>query len=285
MRILVTGATGKVGCRFVPRLLAKGHTVRVLVRDEMRSASLAKRGAQVVVGDLNRADTLPAAVKDVEAIAHLGAYFRTLNDDEGIVKTNHAGTLALANAALKADVKRFVFVSTGMVYGSSNEHPAREEDPRPIEKLRAYPASKAMAENDLLVLYRDRGLDVRILRLGFAYGDGDPHLEQVIPLFKTWNSHPASRLHLVHHLDVAQALLLLLRVDGLNGQAFNVADDAPISRYEIARLFGQDQVFEPSPGPLSTPFEYVMDTAKLRERSGFRPLVPSYYVARDLDVL
>jgi nucleoside-diphosphate-sugar epimerase len=286
MRILVTGATGKVGSRFVPRLMAKGHTVRILVRDEAKSERLATLGAQVVVGDLSRADTLPAAVEDIDALAHLGAYFRTLNDDEGILKTNHIGTVALANAALDAGAKRFILVSTGLVYGSNNQHPAREDDPRPIDQLRAYPASKVAAEDDLLVLHKHTGFDIRILRLGFVYGDGDPHLEEAIPLFKAWKSHPASRLHLVHHLDVAQALFLLLQMDGLDGQVFNVADDAPISHYEVAKLYGQeDQTFESSPVPLVTPFNSVMDTTKLRGRTGFRPLVPSYYVARDLGLL
>ncbi len=74
MRILVTGATGKVGSRFVPRLLAKGHTVRILVRDEAKSERLAALGAHVAVGDLNDADTLPPAVQDIDAVMHLGAF-------------------------------------------------------------------------------------------------------------------------------------------------------------------------------------------------------------------
>lgn len=286
MRVLVTGATGKVGSRFVPRLLAKGHEARILTRDSAKAERLAKLGAVTALGDLNDARTLTAAVDGVEAVAHIAAYFRAANDDDGIIRTNHAGTVALANAALDAGVKRFVFVSTGMVYGSHNQHPAREDDPRDTAGLRAYPASKVAAENDLLKLAKETGFDVRILRLGFVYGDGDLHLEEAIPLFKTLKSHPGSRLHLVHHLDVAQALFTMVQADGLQGEAFNVADDAPISSYEIASLFGrQAEVFEAPPGPLVTPFEYVMDTAKLRNRTGFRPLVPSYYVARDLGLL
>jgi nucleoside-diphosphate-sugar epimerase len=285
VKILVTGATGKVGSRFVPRLLAKGHTVRLLVRDENRAADLAKLGAQIVVGDLNDERTLPAAVQDIQAVAHIGAFFRT-PDDQAVWRTNHLGSVVLAKAAFQAHVGRFVYVSTGQVYGVGNQHPAREDDSRPAEGLRAYPASKIAAENDLLAFSRDNGFDVRILRLGFVYGDGDPHLAEIVSLFKSSHRHPASRLHMVHHLDVAQALLLLLQNDGLDGQAFNVADDAPVSCYEIARLVGREtEVFDSEPGPLADPFQGVMDISKLRDRTNFRPLVPSLNTARDLGIL
>jgi len=90
----------------------------------------------------------------------------------------------------------------------------------------------------------------------------------------------------VHHLDIAQALVLLLHTDGLNGEIFNIADDAPITLYELADSFGQAaDTFDPAEGPLNDPFEGIMDISKLRNKTGFRPLVPSYYVARDLDIL
>jgi len=58
------------------------------------------------------------------AFLHLAALFRTFTDDEGIIKTNHAGTVALANAAIAAGVKRFIFASTSNVYSSGYQHPA-----------------------------------------------------------------------------------------------------------------------------------------------------------------
>jgi nucleoside-diphosphate-sugar epimerase len=91
---------------------------------------------------------------------------------------------------------------------------------------------------------------------------------------------------MVHHLDVAQALTSLLHTDGLNGEIFNVCDDAPISLYELADSVGKvAEAFEAVEEPLIDPFEGIMDISKLRSRTGFRPLVPSYYVARDLDIL
>lgn len=61
MLTLVTGATGQVGRRFVPRLLrsaAPGDEVRVLVRDAARGERFTELGAQVVVGDLRDVEVL-----------------------------------------------------------------------------------------------------------------------------------------------------------------------------------------------------------------------------------
>ncbi|ACU03111.1 NAD-dependent epimerase/dehydratase family protein [Pedobacter heparinus] len=277
MKILVTGATGKVGSRFVPRLIAKGYDVTILVRDAAKTLP----GAKVVVGDLYDANTLPPAVAGMDAVIHLAALFRTFTDNEGIVKTNHTGTVALAQAAMAAGVKRFIFVSTSNVYGSGYGHPAREDDSVNINDPRPYSSSKIAAEQALLKL----DLDVRVLRLGFVYGDKDPHIEEIIPILKNWGRHSGSRMHMVHHLDVAQGLFLLLQQDNLNGEIFNIVDDAPITLYELADSVGKAaEIYDGNEGPLADPFEGIMDISKLR-KIGFRPLVPSFYVARDLDIL
>jgi nucleoside-diphosphate-sugar epimerase len=263
MKILVTGATGKVGSRFVPRLLAKGYDVRILVRDASKAAALAELGAEVVTGDLFNAASLTPALADVDAVIHLAALFRTFTDNEGIIKTNHEGSVALGDAAVAAGVKRFIFVSTS------------NHDPRP------YASSKIAAEQELLT----KNMDVRILRLGFVYGDRDPHIEEIIPLLKKMKRHSGSRMHMVHHLDVAQALIMLLERDGLDGEIFNIADDAPITLFELAESVGKAaDTFEGVEAPLADPFEGITDVSKLR-RTGFRLLVPSYYVARDMDIL
>src|ERR1700761_164666 len=283
MKILITGATGKVGSRLVSRMLAKGYQVSILVRDAEKASALVELGARVVIGDLYNADTLPPAVEGMDAVIHLAALFRTFTDNEGIIKTNHEGTVWLADAAIAAGVKRFIFVSTGNVYGSGYQHPAKEDDLVNINDPRAYSSSKIAAEQELLSLHKNDGFDVRVLRLGFVYGDRDPHIEEIIPLLKKMKRHSGSRMHMVHHLDVAQALMLLLHNDGLNGEIFNIADDAPITLYELADAFGRvADAFDPAEGPLAKPFEGIMDISKLRRTTGFRPLVPSYYFAREM---
>lgn len=52
MNIFVTGATGKVGSRFVPRLLQRGHHVKLLIRDAAKADGLKQLGAEIVEGEL-----------------------------------------------------------------------------------------------------------------------------------------------------------------------------------------------------------------------------------------
>ena len=150
MKILVTGSTGKVGSRFVLRILAKGYDVRILVRDAAKASALVELGAKVVIGDLNSTDTLPPAVKDIDAVIHIAAFFRSFTDNEGIIKTNHAGTVALANASIAAGVKRFIFTSTGNVYGTDNQRPSKEDDLLNDNDPTAYWSSKIAEENELI---------------------------------------------------------------------------------------------------------------------------------------
>jgi uncharacterized protein YbjT (DUF2867 family) len=72
VRILVTGATGYIGGRLVPRLLERGHSIRVMVRDPARVAGRAwANNVEVVRGDVEQPETLGPAVEDVDAAYYL----------------------------------------------------------------------------------------------------------------------------------------------------------------------------------------------------------------------
>jgi uncharacterized protein YbjT (DUF2867 family) len=82
MTTLVTGATGRIGSRFVPRLLDTGREVRVLARDATRADSLRERGAAVVVGDLADRAAVRRALEGADSLVHLAASFRGVAEDE-----------------------------------------------------------------------------------------------------------------------------------------------------------------------------------------------------------
>jgi nucleoside-diphosphate-sugar epimerase len=282
--ILVTGATGRVGSRYVPRLLNRGdERVRVFVRDPARAETVASLGAEVFAGDLRDADSRARALEGMAAVVHLGTAFSRESDAE-VAEVNNRATVELAKAAIKAGVDRFVHVSTTLVYGPGRGRPVREADELvPSQGFGAYPPSKAEAERLLLDLYRTHSLPLRIARLAYVYGEGDPHLAESVRFVRDWPPH--KRFHLVHHADVGQALLGLLRADGLDGRAYNVADDAPLTALELFALNG-----EPMPGdarnrPLDDPWEGIVDTSRLRRDLGFRPLYPTVYSAADRDAL
>src|SRR4051794_26448097 len=116
MKILVTGATGKVGSRLSKRLAARGDSVRALVRDLSRAADLRDHPIELAIGDLLDAASLASAVHGVDAVVHCAAFFRGATAEQAHA-TNDLGTQHLASAARAASVKRMVFTSTSLVYG------------------------------------------------------------------------------------------------------------------------------------------------------------------------
>jgi UDP-glucose 4-epimerase len=263
--VLLTGGTGLVGARLLPRLVQAGFDCRALVR---RDVDLPPAITQVH-GDLADLDSLPAAVDDVDAIVHLAAVFRT--EDEGAIwSANLDGTRNLITAvAAHAPRARFIMASTGNVYSADNPRPSREDDP--TEPTAAYPASKLAAER----LLRGSALNWSILRLPFVYGDGDGHLAMIPAMAPRFTLHPAHTYSVAHHRDIMTAVDLALS-GAMDGRTVNITDDRPVTAYEMAELAGN-----PLPGsaePLANPWAGRMDPA-LAHRLGFRPTVPTIYEA------
>jgi nucleoside-diphosphate-sugar epimerase len=233
-----------------------------------------------VLGDVRDRDTLDRAVEGVGAIVHLGAAFRGVEDAE-VAAVNRTATIELGRSALAAAVRRFLLASTNLVYGPGHGRPAREDDPP--NPSHVYPAGKAAAEHALKELHREHGLGPRIVRLAFVYGDDDPHLGESLMWARGWAAH--KRLHLVHHADVAQALLRALRAEGIDGATFNVADDAPVSALELLQRNSEPIPAGFADRPLEDPWEGIVDTTRIRRELGFRPIYPSLHTAQDAGAL
>lgn len=265
MKILVTGATGKVGSRLSKHLAQRGDHVRALVRDPTRASLLRQARIELVEGDLLDVDSLAAAVRGVDAVVHCAAFFRGATPEQAQAVNDH-GTQNLARAARTATVKRFIFTSTGLVYGSNGGRLAQEDDP--CAATAAYPVSKLAAERFLLAL---DGLDVRVLRLPFVYGDGDPHIEEAIPMLRGFP--PTQRMSMGHHADIAQAVARLLDATSPAHRVYNVVDDeAP----ELATLFASVGAPPPdgSNAQFARSFDALLDGRRIREDLGFKPNFP-----------
>jgi UDP-glucose 4-epimerase len=263
--ILVTGATGLVGERLLPRLVDAGRSVRTLVRPGKEVAA----GVTRVEGDLLDAASLAKAVKGVSAIIHLAAVFRT-PDTDLIWKSNLEGTRYLIAAAkTHAAEARFIMASTALIYDMASPRPGREDDA--AEPTLAYPASKLAAEEEL----RESGLNWSILRFPFIYGDRDGHLESVPKFAVNAKWHPAQKMSMIHHRDIANAISLAL-AGVMDERVVNIVDDGPTSIYELARLVGE--TIEPSAEPLANPW-YMHADGSLARNLGFKPIVRSVYQA------
>ena len=269
--VLLTGGTGLVGARLLPRLVQAGFDCRALVRRDVDLPA----GITQVHGDLADPGSLPAAVEDVDAIVHLAAVFRT-GDENAIWSANLDGTRNLIAAVVaRAPRARCVRASTGNGNSADNSRPSREDDP--TEPTAPYPASKLAAEQ----VVRESALNWSILRLPFVYGDGDGHLAMIPAMVPRFTLHPAHTYSVAHHRDIMTAVGLALS-GAMDGRTVNIADDRPVTVYELAELAGN-----PIPGsaePLANPWAGRMDSS-LAHELGFRPTVPTIYDAARAGIL
>lgn len=265
MTILITGGTGLVGSRLLRRFAAANVECRALVR----AGREVPEGVERVEGDILAPETLADAVQDVTTVVHLAALFRTL-DEAQIWKVNLEGTRNLVAAVKEhAPGARFLMASTSNVYGPELTHPGRETDD--TTATHAYPASKIEAENEL----RASGLNWGVLRFPFVYGDEDGHLEAAPEQLASMGWHPAHKLSVIHHEDIATALELAL-TGVMDRRIVNIADESPLTAYEIAQIVGS--TYESSGEPLADPWSGHMDVSLARDL-GFQPKVATAHQA------
>lgn len=93
--------------------------------------------------------------------------------------------------------------------------------------------------------------------------------------------HPARRMSMVHHRDIATAVTLALS-GAMEGRIINIADDAPMSVYELVALAGG--AMPPSSAPLDHPWHLQLDASRARGL-GFRPVVRTVLQVAQGDVM
>lgn len=220
--ILVTGGCGYIGSHLI-RLLATsspGSEVRILdnlQRDSYRALMDLPAGVRYrfLQGDVLDRSLVGRALDGVDTVYHLAGIVRTpmtFENPTWMRQVNLWGTQGLAEAALGAGVRRFVFASSTVVYGPGGPHD-EASTPRPVGP---YAESKAAAEHALGAM-AGRGLDVRIVRLGMVYGDAPAlRLDGVANrlVFQAATGRPVTvygsgeqRRPLVHVEDAARALV------------------------------------------------------------------------------
>jgi nucleoside-diphosphate-sugar epimerase len=169
MRVLVTGATGKVGYAIANDLLERGDQVRALVRDPTRAASILPAGIEPVTGDVNDPASLEPAVEGCELVFNsMGMPEQWVRDESIFDRVNAVGSGELARAAKRAGVRRFVHTSTHDVFHAETGGRFDETMLADYPKGTAYERSKQHAEE--LVLAERDGMEVVILNPSGVYG-------------------------------------------------------------------------------------------------------------------
>lgn len=246
MKVLVTGATGFIGSHLLDTLVERGDEVRILARCGEDVKRLAQAGVKVYCGDLTDRPSVEAAVDGVERVLHCAARTGPWGSQVEYEIANVHGLKTLVEAAMAADVRRIVHVSSITVHGLDVGGTADETAP-----LRGgydpYSRSKVAGEQLLQQLIRDKGVPVSIVRPGLVYGSRDTNsfgrfarlVEQgKMVIIGSGNNH----LPLIYVRDVVQGILLASEADQAIGRAYLLVDDEPVTQRDyfnaIARELG-----------------------------------------------
>ncbi|QOZ78418.1 UDP-glucose 4-epimerase [Bradyrhizobium sp. CCBAU 53351] len=168
-RVLVTGGSGFIGRHVVPALTSDGWLVRRSVRRSEGTQD------EVMIETIGPETDWQAALQGVDAVVHLAARVHHKHDEHAAHlyrNVNVAGTLRLARCAASAGVRQFIFISTVLVHGRSNDGRAPFSEDDVLTPRDLYGMSKAAAEEGLKTLARDSAMKISVIRPPLVYGAG-----------------------------------------------------------------------------------------------------------------
>lgn len=251
--IALTGATGFIGRHLLRTLSARGFRVRVLLR---RPVDVPEGATGAVVGDLSRPINMAAALAGVDAIVHSAGLAHAMSGapEDDYRSSNTEATRRLAEAAARARVGRFVFLSSIRAQtGPSARLPLAETDA--AAPTDAYGRSKLAAEEALA----EAGLDWAALRPVLVYGAGvKGNMASLLRLAQSPYPLPlgslGGRRSLVSLESLAAAVIAVLDAPGPIARPLIVAEPDALTLPEmIAAMragFGRRPGLLPVPGAL-----------------------------------
>lgn len=280
MRILVTGTEGYLGSLLAPTLLGRGDEVTGLDTGYYKNGWLyngVHETPHTLVKDIRH--VTPDDLVGFDAVVHMAELSNDpIGDRIGDVTydINHHGSVALASAAKRAGVSRFVYMSSCSVYGVAD---GTVDETSPTDPQTAYARCKALVERDVTAL-ADDDFSPTFLRNATAFGASprqrfDIVLNNLAGL--AWTTHRIAMTSdgtpwrpLVHGLDIAKAIRAVLDAprEDVHAQVLNVgADSNNYTVREIAETVGAEfpgcevSFGEPSADNRS----YRVSFAKIRE--------------------
>ncbi|MGW7534629.1 dTDP-glucose 4,6-dehydratase [Amycolatopsis sp. NPDC054798] len=298
MRVLVTGGAGFIGSHYVRQALSGAYPTladaEVVVLDKLTYAGNEANLAPVadsprlrfVRGDICDTEQVTELMRGIDLVVHFAAEShvdRSILGSADFVLTNVLGTQTLLQAALEAQVGKFVHVSTDEVYGSIQDGSWSED--HVLEPNSPYSASKASSDLIARSYFRTHGLPVCVTRCSNNYG---PYQfpEKVIPLFAT-NLLDGKKVPLYGdglnirdwlHVDDHCHGIQLVADGGRPGEIYNIGGGTELTNRELTeRLLAAAgvgwEMVEPVADRKGHDRRYSVDIAKISGELGYAPRV------------
>jgi dTDP-glucose 4,6-dehydratase len=290
MRLLVTGGAGFIGSNFVHLLLDEtDHDVTTLDAltyagtTENLEGALENDRHEFVEGDIRDRELVSELVSDADVVVNFAAEShvdRSIDGAEPFVTTNVQGTQVLLDAALDADIERFIQVSTDEVYGEIEDGTFSEDDR--LNPRNPYSATKAGADLLARSYQTTHGLPVIVTRSSNNFGPRQ-HPEKLIPKFLT-NAAQGKSLPVygdgtnvrewIYVKDNCRALLTVLE-EGEDGEVYNIGSGLEKQNIEVTKAIieavgASDDLIEFVEDRAGHDQRYALDTTKI-ESLGWEP--------------
>lgn len=274
--ILVTGASGFVGSALVDELAQLGTAVRACYRTDK---TLPRVNVDVVSGiDLLSMNDLKPVLSGVSVIVHTAARVHVMkersdNPLEAFRRMNVDATVRLARQAAASGVKRFVYISSIKVNGEQTlpgQKFTADMTPNPSD---AYGISKFEAENGLLSLAQETGIEIVIIRPPLVYGPGvKANFAKIMALVAKGIPLPfgaidKNRRSMVGLDNLVHLLIRCISHPSAANQIFLVSDDDDLSTAGLIRALGV--ALGQSAHLLPVPEVFLSCGAKLLGKKGF----------------
>lgn len=244
--VFVTGGTGFVGGALLRRLATEGQYVTAVVRDPLAALPGAVR--MVVLPNFDMATDWPEVLQGYDVLIHSAARAHITKDEVAdplaeYRRVNVEGTLNLARQAAVAGVKRFIYISSIKVNGEGTPlgSPYKASDaPSPED---AYGQSKLEAEQGLVQVASETGMDVVIIRPPLVYGPGvKGNFASMIKLIEKGLPLPLGAIHnkrsLVSIDNLVDLIIRCIDHPAAANQVFLAGDGRDLSTTELLRSVG-----------------------------------------------
>ncbi|MEV6012559.1 NAD(P)-dependent oxidoreductase [Streptomyces sp. NPDC051976] len=277
MRVFLAGATGVIGRRLVPLLVAQGHRVTGLARTAEGRAALHARGAEAVVADVFDPDALARGMREAapEVVMHQLTALSG-GSSEANARIRRVGSRNLVDAALAAGARRIVAQSIAWTYQPGAE-PATEDVP--LDLGADEPRRTTVAAVDALERTVRELPESVVLRYGMLYGPGTWYAPGALMADRARAGALAADADVTSFLHVDDAAAAATQALAWPSGAYNVCDDTPAAAREWVPAFCR-AVGAPPPeenaGTARTPWARGADNAHARTELGWTPQFPSW---------
>lgn len=245
-KILVLGGNGFIGSHLVDALLESGYSVRLFDRpNTVFLGNQLPANIEIMYGDLNSEADISAALAGCDICFHLISTVVPASsnlDPIFDIETNLTGTVRLLNYAVKAGLKKIIFLSSGgTVYGVPTHLPIDEN--HPTNPLCSYGITKLAIEKYLHLYQQLHGLDYTVLRLANPFGERQRinAAQGAIAVFlgkalrhekiEIWGDGSVIRDY-IHISDVISAMLKSVTYQGPE-HVFNIGSGQGVSLNEV----------------------------------------------------